>query len=568
MKFNSSSGNYAKYYMVSDQPDLTGALYGYFLKIGGAEDEVSLYRQDGSSEVEIIDGLDKLIDSSNVEIRLKVTRDSLSNWRIYVDLTGDTNYVIQGNIIDSNYVQSSYSGVSCIYTSSRSDKFYFDDFIVSGISVPDVFGPRISTLNIINDSTLELTFNESLDSLSAVKQVNYNIIPDLGMPDSIGWDMNSSEKVTLFLDTLIGKSNYYTLYVDSLMDSFNNMMNMDSLRFLNYSLTPLNYQDVRINEIMADPTPSVGLPEKEFMEIFNVSKNIIDLDGWAYTDGSKTAELDHYYLLPGEHLILCKSVDTADFVGFGSLMSFSTASWPSLNNSGDSLTLKDSTGTLIDSVVYTNNWYADDTKDGGGWSIELINPNDTCPGPDVWGASSSFDGGTPGSINANYDTLYIKPFSGLQQVNVNDIEKYSIPNSEGSTYLWTVSGGLPLSGQNTNELEIEWTNSGQALISVTETNALGCVREPVYYIVNVSAITGLDVRYIPSLNQLTFNKMPFFLNDGIVEVRLYDIMGQVVYYKNMDKVNNISLNGLSSGIYFILLKHNDESLLKKLILSN
>ncbi|HIF13908.1 MAG TPA: T9SS type A sorting domain-containing protein [Bacteroidetes bacterium] len=125
-----------------------------------------------------------------------------------------------------------------------------------------------------------------------------------------------------------------------------------------------------------------------------------------------------------------------------------------------------------------------------------------------------------------------------------------------------------MGGQNTNELEVEWVNAGQGLIGVTETNALGCIRDPVYYIVNVSAITGFDVGYIPSLHQLTFNKMPFLLNGGIVEISLYNIMGQIVYYENTDMLNNILLNNISSGVYFILLKHNGESLLKKLILSN
>ena len=47
-------------------------------------------------------------------------------------------------------------------------------------------------------------------------------------------------------------------------------------------------------------------------------------------------------------------------------MSFTTTNWPTLNSSGDSLTLMDSSDMLIDSVVYTNNWYADDAKDAGG----------------------------------------------------------------------------------------------------------------------------------------------------------------------------------------------------------
>ncbi len=38
--------------------------------------------------------------------------------------------------------------------------------------------------------------------------------------------------------------------------------------------------DVVIDEILADPTPLVGLPDAEFIEIKNISGGDINLDGW------------------------------------------------------------------------------------------------------------------------------------------------------------------------------------------------------------------------------------------------------------------------------------------------
>ncbi len=60
MKFNPSGSNYSKVHLVSDRADLNNDLNGYFLKIGGSSDEVSLYRQDGSNETELIDGRNDL----------------------------------------------------------------------------------------------------------------------------------------------------------------------------------------------------------------------------------------------------------------------------------------------------------------------------------------------------------------------------------------------------------------------------------------------------------------------------------------------------------------------------
>ena len=69
LKFNPSSNNFARFYLSSDVKNVEGALYGYYIKIGDSEDEISLYRQEGNQHIEIIDGVDDLIDTSTVNIR-------------------------------------------------------------------------------------------------------------------------------------------------------------------------------------------------------------------------------------------------------------------------------------------------------------------------------------------------------------------------------------------------------------------------------------------------------------------------------------------------------------------
>ena len=68
LNFNPSSSNYLKVYLVSDQADLIAGLQGYYLKIGGTPDEVSLYHQSGSITEEIIDGFDGRLSLSLVEL--------------------------------------------------------------------------------------------------------------------------------------------------------------------------------------------------------------------------------------------------------------------------------------------------------------------------------------------------------------------------------------------------------------------------------------------------------------------------------------------------------------------
>ena len=99
--FNPSSSNLARIYLVADQADLNNPLNGYCVKVGGTTDEVSLYRQDGSMEVELIDGADDMVNYSPVTVRIKVTRDASGNWELFSDSSGGTNYFPEGAVNDT-----------------------------------------------------------------------------------------------------------------------------------------------------------------------------------------------------------------------------------------------------------------------------------------------------------------------------------------------------------------------------------------------------------------------------------------------------------------------------------
>ncbi len=82
LDFNPSGSNLTRIYLVSTDSILTNTLNGYYVQIGGSDDEVSLYRQTGTSKTEIIDGLDERVNMSNVTVRVKVTRDPTGNWNL------------------------------------------------------------------------------------------------------------------------------------------------------------------------------------------------------------------------------------------------------------------------------------------------------------------------------------------------------------------------------------------------------------------------------------------------------------------------------------------------------
>lgn len=394
MDFNPSSNNFADIFLVSNASDLTGSLNGYFVRCGGTDDEVSLYRRDAASNTEIIDGTDDKLNTSSVNVRVRITRDSLGNWELFSDTSGGTNYVSEGTAFDNTHLQSSFFGVRCNYTSTRSDKFFFDDFNVTGQPFVDNVKPIVIYLNPLSSNQLDVHFSELLETTSAETLSNYSVDNGVGNPSAAQLDALDSSQVHLTFGTPFVNGFQHMLSVSGVTDRATNAMDPAMLPFSYFQAQPF---DVLINEIMADPTPPVGLPETEFVELHNTTSSGINLDGWKFSDAATEITLPSVILPADSFLILCDEADTTLFQPFGITVGVNL---PALNNSGDDLTLKDSTAQTIHTINYTSSWYRDDDKDDGGWTLEQIEPNALCRGAANWIASTDASGGTPGRKNS------------------------------------------------------------------------------------------------------------------------------------------------------------------------
>jgi hypothetical protein len=163
-----------------------------------------------------------------------------------------------------------------------------------------------------------------------------------------------------------------------------------------------NRFDILITEVFADPSPSVGLPNYEWIEIKNVSASPVNLLGWRLADaGSQSGAFPNYTLPPDSSLVICSSTALPHLSAFGAAVSVS--SLPSLDNNGDLVSLRSSAGKTIHAIQYELNWYGNELKQEGGWSLEMIDPGLPCLGKKNWKASENLSGGTPSrrnSINA------------------------------------------------------------------------------------------------------------------------------------------------------------------------
>jgi hypothetical protein len=156
--------------------------------------------------------------------------------------------------------------------------------------------------------------------------------------------------------------------------------------------------DVVVSEIMADPSPPVKLPESEYLEITNRTGDSLFAGGWHLIAGHDSATIPDRWLSPGEIVILCSPSKASLFGGLGEVLGIS--SFPSLNDGGETIALRDATGALIHAVPFTPALYNDVLRSGGGWSAELTDMTNPFNVPVSWRASLDPSGGTPGRANS------------------------------------------------------------------------------------------------------------------------------------------------------------------------
>lgn len=160
-----------------------------------------------------------------------------------------------------------------------------------------------------------------------------------------------------------------------------------------------NRFDVVISEIMADPTPQVGLTNNEWIELRNTSSSSINLQGWRIGDATgQSGPMPSFTLQPDSFVIVTTAGAVPSMSVFG--RTISVTSFPSLNNDADELYLRSAQGRIIHYVSYSIEWYQNTLKAAGGWTLEIIDPRNPCSGINNWKASIDANGGTPGKRNS------------------------------------------------------------------------------------------------------------------------------------------------------------------------
>jgi hypothetical protein len=177
-------------------------------------------------------------------------------------------------------------------------------------------------------------------------------------------------------------------------------------------------QTVIITEIYADPTPSRGLPEVEFIEIFNSSDQDISLKGWALTYGTTTSLFPDSVIKSGQYAIVVRGTLANSLKPYGYVIGLPNLT---LNNAGTVLRLLDPQKQEIHYVSYATDWYSPNRNEG--YSLEMIDKEFACVGKTNWRSTLAEIGATPGAVNSVNGTNpdLTAPFIIQQLFNTNTI---------------------------------------------------------------------------------------------------------------------------------------------------
>jgi hypothetical protein len=397
--FAASSTNFALFYLQSIQSALASTSNSaYYLKIGGATgslDKIELVYQNGASKIVVLESRVGIVGASTILCRIRVTKTRSGKWELYVDTTGENNLTkeAEGNHLSTQVFQ--YGGLRCVYSSTRRDKFYFDDILICNFFT-------VSSYQFENDKTLNIFFSDNLSN---------NRMPDISNDFNIAYIRQvENNYLHVDFDEPLPEGTY-TLTLRSAFSLLGDSISSITIAILK---EPTYYiGQIRITEFMSDPSPSFGLPEVEWLELKNISAMSIDLAHISISDPTSKAMLPHLIFKPDSVVVICAPNGCIDMPLRNCI---EVASFPNLNNSSDSLFVWANDSLLIDFVAYTLVDLPNDYRANGGYSIIRTNMPADCGFSRKLDFSTELIGGSPGVAGSiPYDNGYIMSASVFRQ---------------------------------------------------------------------------------------------------------------------------------------------------------
>lgn len=425
LNFAPSDNNNSRVYIFLSEidPSLSN---GYYLEIGEnlANDAIKFYRLDQGSASLIAECEMGAVAQKPAQVSIRLDRVE-GLWTIYTDYSKGGFPIEEIQVFDDTYdfLSSGYFAFEAMYTSSNSKAFFFDN-LNGQVFTPDTEGPLITEFNFTSSTNLNIRFDEAI-SLASLSELILDLSPlenSISNTEIIG-AQNQILSIDFSMPFASGPT--YELSIAGLQDESNNLMLVQTIQF-RQAVSP-EVGDLVINEILFDP--AVG--GDDFVEILNVSDKLLTIEGLTILNNTREDSEEivtkEIILEPGETIAF--NVDTANLkLAYAPppTARLHEMDIPTFNQSDGNVTIKNSTGEILDDFTYDEDMHLSLIDDTKGVSLERIFGDAPSTIANFTSGASSSLFATPGYINAN---------ARNNSANNDDIfqleQSYFSPNSDG-----------------------------------------------------------------------------------------------------------------------------------------
>ncbi|MDR1023448.1 MAG: lamin tail domain-containing protein [Prevotellaceae bacterium] len=326
------------------------------------------------------------ITTRGKKLAVKVTRSGQGEWTLFANDKGSSESMVQyGRVTEPGELPGENFGFLFAFSPTNSIKFFADELAIDLVTRP----LKIVSVQRNAPRSLQVEFNKPVDAARAADISYYSVGTADGsrlLPvDSVR--MLAANSIEIFVNEYFATGSYMFA-----IQGLPNAQGTESNDSYDFRLEVPRYGDVVFSELMVRPSAESDLPD-EYIELYNRTYSSIDLTGWTITSAARTGH------------ITSGAIEASSYALIGNVTSehantLAITGRPQLTDGGANLLLSDSRGTLVTALSYSEQWYADEMKKSGGYSLEKVDLDNLEETATNWRASNSERGGTPGEQNS------------------------------------------------------------------------------------------------------------------------------------------------------------------------
>ena len=403
MDFAPSNENMSKIWLMTNTLSENTAS-GYYLKLGenGSQDAIQWWRAEQGEHRMLASGRMGGIGNEPAIARIRATWHASGLCVMATDYDGYTFFEEDALFSELNFMKadSVWFGIQCKYSSSRKDKFFFDDIYILPLA-RDTSPPLVLHVKTAGDHEIIVEYNEVPTMESAGNTTSYQIFPHHGHPDEVVFPCDAPNRACLKSKSPLVSGLSGLLQVTGIKDDAGNHINQQ-IPFI-HATKPMP-GDLVITEILTNPF--VG--GEDFLELYNVSDKLIWLDSLVFENTEKQERKmirSSAFLEPGKYMAI--SSDTLSLKNLYAppdTARFMQALLPSLNIESAIIKMYNSIHgqkNILDSVRYHEDMHHSLLVESKGVSLEKIQSSGLSWDAHNWHSASSVTGyGTPGYKNS------------------------------------------------------------------------------------------------------------------------------------------------------------------------